>query len=111
MAATLAVLVSVQPEALAHITQLGLQGEFQQILDHTTHCFSGLTTLDVVLSRHYDDVDEPVVYFQPHLPEPQLGEERAYQEGQRWNEWVISTFQPDVLRHFNLAQIYDNNGR
>jgi hypothetical protein len=104
--------VTIRPEAAARVDELGLQQEFEQILGFVCRNFSGLSRLDVILSEPYDHVDDPIVYFEPHVLHPPPGEEPDREPWQSWCHWMTSAFSPDVLRHFNLSEVYESpNGR
>jgi hypothetical protein len=103
MAASTAVSVEVTPEAAARIEQLGLRPEFEKMVEHTKQTVDDLQSIEVVV---YDDPYEP-------------GEPRmvitAWRSGpgsvddptwDRWVDWAVRTFPPDVCRWFGFHVSY-----
>jgi hypothetical protein len=93
----------INPDAAERVAQLGLQHEFEQIVEYTCRNVPGLLGLEVTLAPAYDAGDEPGVILEasvPYRPATDLG------VGDRWRDWVLATFPPDVWRHFTLMNAY-----
>jgi hypothetical protein len=100
--------VEVASDAAARIQELGFQGEFEMMVDHTKQIVTDLLSLEITL---YEDPDEP-------------GEPRivitAWREGpgtvsdptrSKWVDWYLETFPADICRWFLFEVDYkDNHG-
>jgi|SRR5580704_16556335 hypothetical protein len=95
--------LSVAPEAASRIAELGLQDEFDQMLEHTRQVIPGLRSISVLLAPPYDTDDEPRVIIEPTMDDPHLVHDRTERE---WGRWMVNTFSPDVGRHFCLLTVY-----
>jgi hypothetical protein len=103
MAAPTTVPVEVSADAAARIKELGMQREFERMLEHTKQTVSDLQSIEVTL---YDDPYEP-------------GEPRmvitAWREGPgtiadptraNWVDWYVETLPPDICRWFGFQVDY-----
>src|SRR5579885_1176489 len=104
--------VTVAEDAAARVAELGMQHEFEQMLEHTRQTISRLRQLRVTLE--YDPVhpkDDPQIVIWAHrevVPpngSPDLPE-------WEWNAWQVRTFPPQVFQHFVLLTVEgDVDGR
>ncbi len=95
--------LTIAPEAAARVAELGLQREFDLMLDQIRKVVSGLRSIDVTLAEPYDTGDEPWVLFEVCMDNPHL----PYNPAERdWGNWKIQTFHPDVHRHFVMLAHY-----
>jgi hypothetical protein len=105
MDASTTIPVTVTPEAAAHVAELGMQKELEQMLEHARQTIPGLLRLDVILVPPYDTGDEDSVLIQAtqdlafHGPN-----DRTYWE---WGGWKVETFPPDVCRHFAFLMTFE----
>jgi hypothetical protein len=90
--------VTVTPEATAHVAELGMEKELDQMLEHARQTIPGLQRLDVWLAPPYDTGDEDSVI---------IGITRAFSSRvendptwDQWRDWKIQTFPPEVCIHF-----------
>jgi hypothetical protein len=99
--------LTIDPEAAARVAELGMQAELEQMLEHARRTIPGLQRLDVVLDPPYDTGDEPAVVIEA-LRDPAT---RAEPDQTWWHYsgWEITTFPPDVCRHFSLLILYGSN--
>ena len=100
---TTTVPLTIAPEAAEHVRRLGMQSEFEQMLDHVRRTAADLRSIEVTLEPPYDTGDEDrVVIFAfrecPNALEDPLDDQ--------WRRWEIQTFSPDVLRHFVTTTLY-----
>ncbi len=91
--------VIVAPEARAHIGALGLQRQFEQILDHTVQCVPDLQLVEVGLDEclQSDSPTNAAVMIRAYVPlpqEPDVSVEWA------WDRWMIANYPPAVGVHF-----------
>ena|ERR1043166_8032549 len=99
--------VTVTPEAAAHVAELGMQAELEQMLRYACQTISGLLHITVELQPPYDTGDELAVILEAtrDLAARKPGELPT----QDFDTWQINTFSPDVLRHFTLLLTHINN--
>jgi hypothetical protein len=101
--------VTVMEEAAARVKELGLQKEFDQMLEHTRQTVPGLRSIFVYLQPPYDTGDEPCVIIEAMMPNRGLPYNPVEDE---WGAWRVNTFSPDVFRHFVMLTVYgDGHGR
>jgi hypothetical protein len=97
----------ISEEAAAHIAQLGMQAEFEQMLEHTRQTVSELRRIEVSLELPYDLGDEDGILIQA------IRDRAAYvakdPTSSDWGEWFIFAFAPDVRRHFTFWVVYESN--
>jgi hypothetical protein len=99
MATPSTVPVTITAEAAAHVAELGMQAEFERMLEHARQVIPGLKRLEVELQPPYDTGDEPAVVIlalQREVGPPDASPQM------RFGEWQVHTFSPDVFRHFTL---------
>ncbi len=98
MSAVSTIPLTVEPEAAARVAELGMQGEFEKMLEHIRQVVPGLCRIEVTLWVPDFD-DDPRVTIDAIRTSPEELLSGIYDE---WSEWVIATFSPDVIRHFTL---------
>src|SRR5437763_11342185 len=102
MSPTLDVPVTVSPEAMARVAELGLQREFEQIVEHTRRSIPGLRRIEVTLAPPQDTGDDPRVILDAFLSGRESLQDPVFDP---WGEWMLATFSPDVWRHFMLLTV------
>jgi hypothetical protein len=105
MATTANVPITIAPEAAAHVAELGLQQEFEQMLEHTKQAVPGLRAINVILTYDPETGDDPRIIIEALKPQPARPEEDTSQFDYRW--WEINTFPPEVFTHFCMLTIYE----
>jgi hypothetical protein len=104
MSAVTTIPLTVDPEAADHIARLGMQAEFDRMIEHTRQTVPGLRRIHVWLQPPYDTGDDPGVIIEIIRNDPfQLDDPTRKQ----WYDWLIETFSPDVLRHFTRFTAYE----
>jgi hypothetical protein len=101
--ATTTLPVTIAPEAAAHVAELGLQREFDMMLERIRKIAPGLRSITVTLAPPYDTGDEFCVLIEVVMDNPHKPYNPAVRE---WGNWKIQTFSPDVHRHFVLLATY-----
>ena len=96
--------VSVSPEAAARVTELGMQADFDQMLEKARRTLAGLHRINVVLDPPYDTGDEPSVVIEAIRAENGVLTDPTERE---WDNWRLNTFAPDVCRHFCLLVLFE----
>ena len=91
--------VTITPEARVYVAELGMQAEFEQMLEHTLQSIADLRALHVSLMRPYEEDDVPCVVF-----DVQLTQEAPLLDGtwDRWSEWFRRTFPQKAVGRFEL---------
>src|SRR5207249_5763222 len=105
MAAVTIVPITVEPDAAARVTELGMQAELQQMIDHTRQVVPDLQEIRVVLEPPYDTGDEPYLTIYSTRRGGYNGGDPTQRE---WGRWLVTNFTPDVCRHFAMLMIYGN---
>jgi hypothetical protein len=106
MRATDAIQVTVEPEAAALVAELGMQAELEQMIDHARRTITGLQGLNVRFGPAYDTGEERVIL--QAIRDPASLDIKAWTWDQ-WSRWEITTFSPDVFRHFTLLDEFGTN--
>jgi hypothetical protein len=104
MATDTTIPVEVSFDAKVHIARLGLEREFEEMLEHVKQTVSGTRWIDVTLEDSPEEPGDLGVVISPHRPHPG-GNDPAHRQ---WDSWVIETFPPEVCMHFCLLSFYEN---
>lgn len=95
MSASVDVPLTITPEATARIAELGLQREFEQMIEHVRQVVPELKAIEVVRELPYDTDSEPVSIT--------AYSDEAFAPGRRMSRdlirWEVNTFPPQVLEH------------
>jgi hypothetical protein len=106
MSATMAVPVTISPNARAFVDRLGQHREFELMIDRAKHVVPGLTAIEVVLDDVTDEIPPGVVLW-THRDD--IGSDND--DTQRsWTEWMAATFPPEVCQNFVLLPVYHRHG-
>jgi len=97
--------VMISPEAAARVAELGMQREFQQMLEHMRQTVPDLCAIEVTLDEPYEMGDEPRVILEAVKRGPYVDTDRTEWN---WSYWKVGTFSPDVFRHFVMALTGDS---
>lgn len=107
MSAITSIPVNVTAEAAAQVAKLGMQAQLQQMIEHTRQTVPGLRCIDVELAPRYDEPDEePGVTIVATRDDPHLDDDPT---GRRLGHWLVTTFPPDVCRHFAILIHYETD--
>jgi hypothetical protein len=101
---TTTVPLTVTPEAAARVAELGMQREFEQMLEHVRQTVPRLVTIEVELAEPYDTGDEPRVLIRPIMKNPHLEYDPTNWEN---SAWTVETFPPEVCMHFCTLTRYE----
>ena len=97
MSTTTSIPVTVTPEAAAYVAELGLQKEFEQMLEHARLTIPGLLSLRADYNTGYN-VDPPYIDIQATVSDY----EAAQEADDAWGLWHITAFPPQVGLNFAL---------
>lgn len=108
--ATATIPVTVSREAAFHITKLGMQNEFDRMLEYSKQNIPDLQAMEVTLEYDGEFVDrDPMVTLWCRRPDPGRTEDVTDWE---WGAWFVRTFDPAVCIHFVMVSSYEAvNGR
>jgi hypothetical protein len=106
MHATHGIPLTVEPEAAALVSELGLQAELDQMLEHARQTIAGLRRLQVRFGPAYDTGEERVII--EAVRDPASRASKAWTREQ-YSRWKSAAFSPDVYRHFTLLDEYEPN--
>jgi hypothetical protein len=98
MAANTTTPITVSEEAKARITELGMQREFEQMLEHTLQSVPGLRAIRVELAYDPDRREDPGITIWSVRPDPAEGEYDPVDD--EWGQWKIDHFPPEVCLNF-----------
>jgi hypothetical protein len=102
MTRTTTVPLTVTPEAAAYVTELGMQREFEQMLEHTRQTVPGLRSIRVTLEFNPETDDAPGVVIWSNMDDRGL----AYDPTEStWGRWKIETFPPEVCIRFVMLTV------
>lgn len=110
MSTTATIPITIEPEAQARINELGMQREFEQMLEHTLRTIPDLRAIGVTPAYDYEEGGEPRITIDAYRPDPGPG--KYDPTDQQWGEWQMRAFPPEVFQHFLLMSFYEpSNGR
>ena len=95
--------LTVTDEAGGLIARLGMQRQFEQMIEHTRQTVPGLKSIEVV-ADFGPCGDDPGIIIWSHRPDPGPGDDRT---DRKWGEWQISEFPPEVWSHFSMLSAYE----
>ena len=106
--ATMSVPVTITHEASGYIASLGLQHQFDELLEHTKDTVPSLKSIEVTLEYDADtDGGDPGIVIWAHRPDPGpelIMEDRTDWE---WGRWLVTTYPADVCRHFCMLPRFE----
>jgi len=88
--------------AAEHIAQLGLEREFEEMIEHVKQTVPGTRKIEVILDGLPEDPEGIVIIA--HRPHPG-GDDPAHRD---WIAWLVDTYPPEVCQHFTLISSYTN---
>jgi hypothetical protein len=91
--------VTIEPEAAARVAELGLQAEFEQMLEQVRKTVRGLRQIEVTLRDRYDTGGEPGVGIRGISGLPWSFYERTHRE---LGNWLVHTYPGRVLEHLSM---------
>jgi hypothetical protein len=101
MSAEITISVQIAPEAAERIAELGLQREFEQMLDHARQTIPHVSRIEVTAPPRYDLGGDPLVFLEAFVTAPGSTEARMKLE-RGYDEWVWSIFPQELYHHFVL---------
>jgi hypothetical protein len=96
--------ITVTPEATEYIAQLGLQGAFEQMLEHTLRTVPGLRCIEITVQPPYDLGGDPCVLIEATREDPHLTDDLT---DRTWWRWQGETFPPQVSQYFCFYSFYE----
>src|SRR5262245_14007910 len=111
MATATLVPITVESDAAARVAELGIQREFEQMLDHARQTVPGLRCIRVTLEYDPHGAEEPGLVIWSHRDRPSSLDYDSTDE--EWGMWFVTAFPPQVCRHLCMISIREDplNGR
>jgi hypothetical protein len=111
MATTATIPVNISDEAAARIAELGMQREFEEMIEHAKQALPGVRWIDVTLTDSPEEPGDLRIRISPHRPPPSnLNELDRAECG--YIDLFIQAFSPQVCEHFCVLSFYgDSDGR
>jgi hypothetical protein len=107
MSTTMAVPVTIAPDARAFVDRLGQRQELELMIDWAKHVVPGLSSIEVALDEATDDIPPGVILW-THLHDIDTDDDPTQRS---WMDWMSATFQPEVCQNFVLLPVYRTNAR
>ena len=96
MSASTDIPLTITAEAAARIAGLGMQKEFEQMIEHVREVVPALAAIEVTIAECYDTRDEPGVSIEAYS-------DQVFEPGDNTSEkvsrWAVDNFPPQVLEH------------
>src|SRR5580658_6893469 len=105
MTPTTAVPYTITDEATEYIRSLGLQAEFDLMIEHARQVVPGLRKIHVRVQPPYDLGGPDAVLVEVLMADHCLRDDPT---NWAWNEWMIQTFSPEVFQYFSLMPDYED---
>lgn len=99
--------VTVTPEAAERVAELGMQGELEQMLEHTRQTVTGLQKIKLILEPSYDMGDDPFLTIEATRDQALCEADDSTRR--EWSQWFVRHFTPDVVRHFGIRVYFGAN--
>jgi hypothetical protein len=94
--------IRISPEAAAHVADLGMRLELDRMLEHTCQTWE-VQSLEVTLIPPCDPGEDARVVLEVTRATPREASDPFWSE---WRDWMLDTFSPEILRHFNMLTVY-----
>ncbi len=101
MTPTTTVPVKISPDAAQHVAALGMQTEFEQMLEYIRNHVPDLVGIAVSLHEPYETGDEDVVLIEAVRTEESFSLDTT--DYWKLRSWYADAFPADVRRHFPLT--------
>jgi hypothetical protein len=104
MATTATIPVNVSAEAAARIVGLGMQREFEEMIEHAKQVLPGARWIHVTLEDSPEEPGDLRVVAWVHRPPPA----NADFDTADWDYagWFVNAFPPEVCQHFCIISTY-----
>jgi hypothetical protein len=97
--------VTITPEAAERLAELGMQVEFERMLEHTRQAVPGVRAIRVVLRPVYDCYENTGISIEAIVDGTYRPEDKVWW---KWHDWLHQTFPPQVAEHFEMWAVYGN---
>ena len=96
--------ISVDEDAAARIAELGMQREFEQMLDKAQEMVPHLRSIRVTLDEDPYGGDPLGVTIRAHRDKTDWQQDQSEDQ---WGAWKLETFPPEVWTQFALTTLYE----
>jgi hypothetical protein len=107
MSAPTTIPLSITPEAAEQLARLGMQPEFDRMIEHVRQVVPHLARIEVTLNDRGDLAapgEPPGISIEAFRTDPYVREDRVQWE--IWG-WKVRTFPPEVNQHFLIVTQYE----
>jgi hypothetical protein len=98
--------VTITSEAAARVTELGMQTELDQMLEHTRQTIPQLSKIAVDVALSYDTGTEIGVSIEAYTTIQWVREDRTQWD---WWAWQVRSFPPQVCEHFSFHLLHEGS--
>src|SRR5262249_20666116 len=95
--------IAIEPDAAARVAELRMQAELDRMIEHTYSVVPNLQRINICVAEPSDVGDEFGIIIEAHRKDVPIGRDRTQWD---WGTWMVSTFAPDVCRHFVMLVLY-----
>ncbi len=99
MSATTTIPLEIQPQAAELVAEIGMQAEFEKMLDYLRNNVEGLTNLTVKWGDPCDTGVEPRIVIEGEVDR---SFDSVYQTETDLHNWMIAIFPPEVWWRFPM---------
>jgi hypothetical protein len=104
MATDVSVPVNISVPASARVAELGMQREFDEIVDYARQTAPDLRFIEVTLEHDSVESRPPLVTLWVHRAEPDWGDDPT---DRSWAAWLPRALPPEVCEHFVMLSFYE----
>jgi hypothetical protein len=104
MATTTTIPVEISTEAMARVAELGMQSEFDEMIEHAKLALPNVRRIHVTLEDSPEEPGDLRVVIWAHRPPPP----NADYDPSDWEYggWFVRAFPPEVCQHFCVTSTY-----
>jgi hypothetical protein len=98
--------VTVAEDAAARVAELGMQREFDQMIEHAKQALPGLRSIRVTLEYDPECPTNPPGVVIWALREDLVEKHKLDPASEEFRYWIVATFPPEVLLNIILIPVY-----
>jgi hypothetical protein len=108
MATDTTIPVEVSNEAREHIAELGMQREFEEMIEHAKQALPGVRWIDVAPTDSPEEPGDLRILISPHRP-PSSNLDEVNRAEWDYIGWFVRTFPPKVCENFCVLSFFEAN--
>ncbi len=98
--------VTIPPDALERVAELGFQAELEQMIEYAHQAVPQLVSIEVLRFIRYDEDSPDGLSVTATTAKPWRKDSDLQRQIARW---AISTFPPEVLQHMTLGVVHETS--